>query len=38
MKKGIHIMNPKKQKKYMSPYYFLFYIQYAFMLKARNTK
>ena len=22
MKKGIHIMNPKKQNKYMSPYYF----------------
>jgi len=28
-------MNPKKQTKYMSPYYFLFYIQYE---KARNTK
>jgi len=31
MKKGIHIMNPTKQKKYMSPYFFLFYIQYEFM-------
>jgi len=26
MKEGIHIVNLKKQKKYMSPYYFLFYI------------
>ena len=34
MEKGIHVhsVNLKKQKKYMSPYYFLFYIQYA-----RNT-
>jgi len=24
-------MNPKQQKKDMSPYYFLFYIQYEFM-------
>jgi len=31
MKKGIHIMNPKKQNKYMSPYYFLFYIQWAYV-------
>ena len=31
MQKGIHIMNPKKQKKYMSLYYFLFYIPYKFM-------
>ena len=32
MKKGIHIMNPKKQKKKdMSPYSFLVYIQYEFM-------
>jgi len=31
MKKGIHIMNPKKQTKYMSQYYFLFHIQYEFM-------
>jgi len=31
MKKGIPIMNLKKKKKYMSPYYFLFYIQYEFM-------
>jgi len=31
MKKGIHIMNPKKQNNYMSPYYFSFYIQYEFM-------
>jgi len=30
MKKGIQIMNQKKQK-YMSPYFFLFYIQYEFM-------
>jgi len=27
-KKCIHIMNPKSSKKYMSPYYFWFYIQY----------
>ena len=38
MKKGIHIIHPKYQKKYMSPYYVVFYIQYEFMLKARNTK
>jgi len=38
MKKGIHTMNPKKPKKDMSPYYFLFYIQYEFMWKSRNTK
>jgi len=31
MKKGIHIMNPKKQEKDMSLYYCLFYIQYEFM-------
>jgi len=32
MKKGIHIVNLKKQKeKYISPYYILFYIQYEFM-------
>ena len=32
MNKGIHIVNLKKQKKeYMSPHYFLFYIQYEFM-------
>ena len=31
MKKGIHIMNPKKEKQYTSPYYFVFYIQYEFM-------
>ena len=32
MKKGIHIVNLKKAKqKYMSPYYFLFYMQYEFM-------
>jgi len=33
MKKGIHIVYLKKQKQevYMSPYYFLFYIQYEFM-------
>ena len=37
MKEGIHIVNLKKQKKYMSPYYFLFYIQYEFTSKARNT-
>mgnify|MGYP007133226646 CR=1 FL=1 len=30
MKKGIQIMN-KKTQKYMSPYFFLFYIQYEFM-------
>ena len=24
-------MNPKKQNKYMSPYYFLFYIQWAYV-------
>jgi len=24
-------MNPKKQKKYMSPYFFWFYIRYEFM-------
>jgi len=34
--KGIHIINKKKQK--LSPYFFLFYIRYEFMLKARNTK
>ena len=33
-KKGIHINESKKAKKYMSPYYFLFYIQYKFMQKA----
>jgi len=38
MKKGIDSVNPKKQNKYMSPYYFVFYIQYEFMYKARNTK
>jgi len=38
MKKGIHIMNPKKQTKYMSPYFFLFYIRYEFMYEAGNTK
>jgi len=38
MKKCIHIMNPKQKKKYMSPYFFLFYIRYDFMYKARNTK
>jgi len=38
MKKGIHIMNPKMQrKKDMSLYSFLFYIQYEFMQKTRNT-
>ena len=31
MKKGIHFVYLKKQKKYMSPFYFLFYIQYEFM-------
>ena len=33
LKEGIHIANLKKQKKYMSSYYFLFYIyiQYEFM-------
>ena len=30
IKKGIH-MNPKKKKRYLSPYYFLLYIQYQFM-------
>ena len=30
MKKGIHIMNQKKQTS-MSPYYLLFYIQDEFM-------
>jgi len=38
MKKGILIVNLKIHKKYMSLYYFLFYIQYEFMKKARNTK
>ena len=28
MKKDIHIVNLKKQKKYISAYYFLIYIQY----------
>jgi len=37
MKKGIHIMNKKKQKKYISLYYFLFYIQYEFIWKAQYT-
>jgi len=31
MKKDIHIVNLNKQNKYMSQYYFLFYIQYEFM-------
>jgi len=31
IKKGMRIINPKKQKKYMSPYYFLFFIKYEFM-------
>jgi len=30
MKKGMHIINPIKPKKYTSPYYFLFYVQYEF--------
>ena len=32
MNKGINIMDPKSKNKDMSPYYFLFYIQYKFML------
>jgi len=31
MKKDKHIVNLKKHKKYMSPYYFLFFIHYEFM-------
>jgi len=31
MKTGIRIMNKKKQNKYMSPNYFLFYVPYQFM-------
>jgi len=31
MRKGKHIVNLKKQKSYMSPYYFLFYIEYEFI-------
>ena len=31
MKKGTDIVYLKEQKKYMSSYYFLFYIQYEFM-------
>jgi len=31
-------MNPKKKKKYRSPYFFLLYIRCEVMYKARNTK
>ena len=34
MMKGLHNVYLKKQNKYMSPYYFLFCIQYEFMKKA----
>ena len=38
MKKDIHIMNPKKQKKYVSPYYFLFYSQHELTTIQLNFK
>jgi len=31
MKKGIQSVNLKKKKRYILPYYFVFYIQYEFM-------
>jgi len=31
MKKGIPIVNLKNKRKYTSPYYFSFYMQYGFL-------